>query len=116
MRNLYLTDLANIGAGAYKGWFNAQGMEVDSSYLGYIWASTTSLNMLGKNLEVRRENNDPIRKMATTLTAAAFGKEAPPEKKPSVETLKMAGIGGVVNAVEIGIGYGLGYLASNVIN
>jgi hypothetical protein len=55
--------------------------------------------------------------MSRALVNAMFNPKTPlKEKKPSVEALKFGGIAGVVNAVEIGIGYGTGYLVYRIIH
>jgi hypothetical protein len=65
---MVILDLTNIVAGAYKGFMNAAGKDVDPTYLAYVLGSTSALFGLSKYIVVRQQNTDPVHKLAPHLS------------------------------------------------
>lgn len=110
-----LPDLANVVAGAYKGYMNAAGHDVDATYLAWVLGTTSGLRGVGTWLKVRRENADPLHGVAQMVASAVLGHEHIP-KEPVPEGIKTTLLGVPVGAAEIALGYGLGYVAQKIID
>ena len=120
-----LIDYANIGAGVYKGYMNAAGVDVDPAYLGYLVAGSSAISGVYRAIGATRHNvlitgrkgnklDDILHNSATKF---ALGEnEFMGEAKPAVEGAKAAGLRAVISAVEIAVGYGIGYAAQKILN
>ena len=112
---MVLPDIANLVAGAYKGYMNAAGQEVDSTYLAYVLASTSTLAGVARYFKTRRENSDPIHSIASKMASSMMGRKHKDES-PAAEGVKHGLINIPVGALEIAVGYGLGYVAQKIVN
>src|SRR3989344_109705 len=92
---MVLPDIANLVAGAYKGYMNAAGQDVDPTYLAYVLASSSTLGGLSEYFKTRRENRDPIHALASRIVSEVMGEE-PKDKSPAVEGVKTGLIGVLV--------------------
>lgn len=93
MSKIIIDDLANLGAGVYKGWMNASGIDVDPMYMAYVLGSTS---LIRAGLEAREFSDD----FENPVVGGAVG------------FFYNGALGG---AVEIAIGYGAGWLAQKII-
>ncbi len=109
---MVLSDLVNIAAGAYKGYMNAIGQEVDSTYLAVVLASTSTLSGIFKGIQVEMKK----RKKPTIEEVILSARRYLPKEKDSVsEGIKHGLIAIPCGALEIALGYGLGWVASKII-
>lgn len=112
--------IANIAAGAYKGYMNAAGQPVSPEYLAYVLASTSTFRGLAHFLKTRSFNRDPEIQGALILANAMASLHGLPdvykEKKPAVEGVKAGAMGTIFGGLEIMIGYGLGWAAQKVLS
>ena len=114
---MVLPDLACLIAGGYKGYMNASGVEVDSTYLAYTLAGAATLDGLARALKVSQENKDPVRQMVNTIVSQGMlgdNNYTPPS--PAGEGVKSAIGQSIIGAFEIAVGYGLGWVAYHIIN
>lgn len=110
---MVLTDIANIAAGAYKGWLNAGGQDVDPTYLLYVLGSTSLLSGLWKSLSLSIMINDDGRLgFSHGMVCLENGKVGAPLEDGVKRGLLKVPIG----AIEIVAGYALGYFACKVIS
>ena len=99
-----IPDIANIVAGAYKGFMNAQGTDVDPTYLAFTLAATSILSCHARYKKEKKED-----KLLQNAPATVYRKI---KKNPITEA---AGVGLTaipIGAIEIICGYGLGYVAA----
>ncbi len=93
-------DLANVMAGAYKGYMNAAGQEVSSTYLAVVLASTSLCGGVATSFMCGREGSDLARSL----------------ENPATKGLKVTLLRIPLGALEITLGYGLGYVAYKVVS
>jgi hypothetical protein len=111
---MVLSGLANFVAGAYKGYMNAEGQDVDSTYLAYVLAGTSAARGIGKFNTTRKENADPYDRLINSIVSMGTGRKYE-EKNPATEGALGVTVGVPVGAIEIALGYGLGYIANKII-
>ncbi len=98
-------DVINIAAGAYKGYMNARGVEVDPTYLYALWGGGTLVRgVLGTIIDSRahaeRNRTVAVRDRKQFNDFRSF--------------VKSSSLSGLVTGLDILLGYGLGYATSIV--
>jgi hypothetical protein len=106
---MVLPDIANIVAGAYKGWMNADGQDVDATYLAYVLASTSVLAGISQYFKAKKHVRS-----GTHAFEALTGRQ-PRENSPAAEGVKRGLICIPIGAAQIAVGYGLGYAAYKIL-
>ena len=94
---------------------NSSGKEVDLTSLAYVLASTSILGGIGKYRQTKRENEDlmfstkpeGVISMADTKHGG---------QNPAIEGLGVGLSSVPAGALEITLGYGLGFIAHTIIN
>ena len=92
---MVLPDIANIVAGAYKGYMNAAGQDVDPIYLAYVLGGSSLFTGVAKGIKTHKEGR---------------------WKSPAAEGTKYGLISIPLGALEIAVGYGLGYVAHKIVH
>lgn len=106
-KKMVLTDIINIGAGAYKGWLNAGGQPVDYTHLMYILGSTSLLSGLGESLRVNILKNSSGLEYIHTYHGECLlkGEEITPAKEGIKKGLRKIPLG----MIEMAAGFMMGY-------
>ena len=120
-----LIDITNIAAGAYKGYMNSTGVDVDSAYLGYILAGSSAISgayrAIGAArhdvLKTGRKGNklDDILRHSVTKFILGSNQFKIEDKNPTIEGVKGASLRTVISGIEIAAGYGIGYVTQKII-
>ncbi len=123
-RKMAAIDIVNVGAGLYKGYMNAVGVEVDPIYLAYSITGSSALSGIYKTVEAARYNArlmgkkgnwlDDILRSNTVRFALGENEFGFDERNPPVEGVKAAGFRAIVSALEITVGYGIGWVALKI--
>ena len=92
---MVLPDIANIVAGSYKGYMNATGQDVDPTYLAYVLGSCSLIAGVAKGVKTHKKGR---------------------RGSPVAEGIKHGLIFIPVGALEIAVGYGLGYVAHKIVS
>ncbi len=121
-----LIDIANIVAGAYKGYMNSAGVDVDPTFLGYTLAGSSAVSGIYRAIDSARHDvlktgrkgnklDDILRNSVTKFILGSNNLKIE-DKNPAIEGVKGASLRAVVSGIEIGAGYGIGYVTQKIIN
>ncbi|MCA9477631.1 MAG: hypothetical protein KC535_00605 [Nanoarchaeota archaeon] len=125
---MVLIDLVNIAAGAYKGYLNASGVEVDPSFLPLVVGSSTAVTTLygfvahprhkrlvqGYGQEsIDKVLDNPVTTFALDNVRQYNAQDEPNTTKAS---LKRGTGRAIMSTIEVGVGYSLGYFAQKILN
>ena len=112
---MVILDLINFGAGAYKGYMNAGGNEVGSEYLVATVALTSMLKGVRTYFHVKQMDDSPRMQAAIELREKRTGKKVE-FPSPQRTAIQKGGISLPISALEVMVGYGIGYAAYKVMN
>ena len=124
--NRIFRDIFNICAGGYQGYMNSAGVDVNPTYLSFILGGFAATD-LTYNTTFRARHNalifgggrEKIDGILESKILESFVYISPYRTFPSnpfKESLQDTGIGTVINSIEMGIGYGIGFIVQKIFN